>query len=135
MAAVQRAQAALAAAGDDEAQRRGADAELRLRREALAEAHADLRRLEREARGGAQQRFDAELRAMAARVAGDLDAVLAGALALHRAVSLARGRDLRIGQEYAPLPREAERLLEGWRTRLRRVAEGHPATGGLGDAA
>lgn len=133
---VHRAHAAQEAAADD-ASRRGADAELRLLREALAQARADLVLVERQARGDAQARFERELRDLAARIAADVDRVLAGALDLHRLVSLGEARGLRVGSERKPtLPRDLERGLAGWRDRLRRVAAGRRVRGqGFDDAA
>lgn len=121
---VHRAHAAREGAAD-EGQRRAAEAELRLTRAALEQARADLVMLEKRDRCAAQERFEGELRDLAARTLADVDRVLANALALHRAVTVAAGRGLRIGTDRRPtLPRDAERALEGFRDRLRRVAAG-----------
>jgi len=121
---VQRAQARraeLLAEGADAAAQRGAEAELRLQREALEVARGELARLEREAKAQATRALEAELAEMAARVLRDVDAVLAGALAMRRAVGLAHARGLRapVG---VTLPADTERLLAAWRWRLRRIA-------------
>lgn len=105
-------------AATDAAAWAAADAELRLQREALAEAHAELARRTRGAKADASQALAAELASLAAPLVAHVDAVLAGARALHRAVSLARARDLRVPQAYGRLPDAAERGLEGFRLRL-----------------
>lgn len=65
--------------------------------------------------------LDRDLRALAGHLRADVDAVLSGALALRRAISLARARSLRTPSG-TTLPADAERLLEGWRYRLRVLA-------------
>jgi len=124
VATVQRARAARDAATDDAA-RRGAEAELHLQREALEVARDDLAQLERASRQAAQEDFNAELRSLADRIAADVDALLADAHALHRIVSMAEGRGLRVQAVRKPtLPRDLARQLEGRRARLRRVSAG-----------